>query len=300
MEPFFGSGAVLFGRPSALGTETVNDLDGFVANFWRATQHDPEQTAMWADEPVNENDLHAKHVWLVAQRALLARKLEGSPDWFDARIAGYWVWGVSCWIGGGFCSGEGPWRVNADGHLLKQPLPHLGDAGQGVNRQIPHLGDAGRGVKRQIPHLGSAGRGVKLLAYFEQLRRRMESVRVASGDWSRVCGPSVTHQHGMTGVFLDPPYADTAMRSKDVYRVDSSTVAHDVREWAILNGENLKMRIALCGYDGEHEMPSSWECVPWKAGGGYANQGDGSNQNAAKERIWFSPACLSVASGYLL
>ena len=286
MEPFFGSGAVLFGRPSALGTETVNDLDGFVANFWRATQHDPEQTAMWADEPVNENDLHAKHVWLVAQRALLARKLEGSPDWFDARIAGYWVWGVSCWIGGGFCSGEGPWRVNADGHLLKQPLPHLGNAGQGVNRQIPHL--------------GSAGRGVKLLAYFEQLRRRMESVRVASGDWSRVCGPSVTHQHGMTGVFLDPPYADTAMRSKDVYRVDSSTVAHDVREWAILNGENLKMRIALCGYDGEHEMPSSWECVPWKAGGGYANQGDGSNQNAAKERIWFSPACLSVASGYLL
>ena len=328
MEPFFGSGAVLFGRPSALGTETVNDLDGFVANFWRATQHDPEQTAMWADEPVNENDLHAKHVWLVAQRALLARKLEGSPDWFDARIAGYWVWGVSCWIGGGFCSGEGPWRVNADGHLLKQPLPHLGNAGQGVNRQIPHLGSAGRGVKRQIPHLGdagrgvkrqiphlgsagqgvnrqiphlgSAGRGVKLLAYFEQLRRRMESVRVASGDWSRVCGPSVTHQHGMTGVFLDPPYADTAMRSKDVYRVDSSTVAHDVREWAILNGENLKMRIALCGYDGEHEMPSSWECVPWKAGGGYANQGDGSNQNAAKERIWFSPACLSVASGYLL
>ena len=34
VEPFFGSGAVLLGRAcGARGTETVNDLDGFVANF---------------------------------------------------------------------------------------------------------------------------------------------------------------------------------------------------------------------------------------------------------------------------
>lgn len=37
VEPFFGSGAVLLGRPTPFdGTETVNDLDGYVANFWRA------------------------------------------------------------------------------------------------------------------------------------------------------------------------------------------------------------------------------------------------------------------------
>jgi hypothetical protein len=53
------------------------------------------------------------------------------------------------------------------------------------------------------------------------------------------------------------------------------------------------MRIALCGYEGEHEMPPEWECVSWKARGGYGNQrSEGDNENAKKERIYFSPACL--------
>ena len=45
VEPFFGSGAVLLGRPNAPKTETINDLDGLVANFWRAIQRDPDETA---------------------------------------------------------------------------------------------------------------------------------------------------------------------------------------------------------------------------------------------------------------
>jgi hypothetical protein len=54
-------------------------------------------------------------------------------------------------------------------------------------------------------------------------------------------------------------------------------------------------RIALCGYEGEHEMPDDWETVTWKATGGYGSQRkDGSNLNAERERIWFSPYCLKV------
>lgn len=45
VEPFFGSGAVLLNRPTESGTETINDLDCMVANFWRALQHDPEALA---------------------------------------------------------------------------------------------------------------------------------------------------------------------------------------------------------------------------------------------------------------
>jgi len=42
-------------------------------------------------------------------------------------------------------------------------------------------------------------------------------------------------------------------------------------------------------------MPDDWECVPWKAHGGYdAQRGGAGNQNAARERIWFSPHCLKV------
>ena len=308
IEPFFGSGAVLFGRPKFVGNETVNDLDGYVANFWRSVKLSPEVTAAWADNPVNENDLHARHVWLLEQRESLRPKLEGDPDWHEPKIAGWWAWGVSSWIGSGFCSGQGPWWVNDDRQLV-----HLGNNGQGVNRKRVHLGDNGRGVNRQRVHLGNNGQGVnrkrvhlgdngqgepeaRLVPWFTALADRLKRVRVCSGDWSRVCGPSVTFKHGLTGVFLDPPYADTADRASDLYRVDCEQVAHAVREWAITNGDNPLLRIALCGYDGEHEMPSTWETFQWSAGAGFGGQAAERSENGKRERIWFSPACLSSAT----
>ena len=176
VEPFFGSGAVLLGRPDPSGNETINDLDGYVANFWRALKHSPDETAAWADHQVNENDLHARHVWLLQQRETLRPRLEGDPDWHDPKIAGWWVWGIACWIGSGFCSGNGPWWV-------------------GVNRQLVHLGTTGQGVNRKLVHLGDNGRGERLAGWFSALSDRLRFVRVCSGDWSRVCGPSVTRRN---------------------------------------------------------------------------------------------------------
>lgn len=275
VEPFFGSGAVLLGRPQPVrGNETVNDLDGYVANFWRAVQHDPEAVARHADQPVNENDLHARHVWLLERRESLRPSLEGDPDWHDARIAGYWVWGVSCWIGGGFCSGQGPWWITED-------------------RQLVPLGDNGRGVNRKRVHLGDNGQGERLRGWFQALSNRLRTVRVCSGDWSRVCGPSVTFKHGVTGVFLDPPYADTAGRTDALYREDSLSVAHDVRAWAIANGDHPLLRIALCGYEGEHEMPDTWRVYRWSQADGYGGQAKERTNNGDRERIWFSPHCLT-------
>ena len=73
--------------------------------------------------------------------------------------------------------------------------------------------------------------------------------------------------------FCDPPYADTAERQWDnIYATDSNDVAHDVREWAIANGDNTEMRIALCGYEGEHEMPDLLgNVLRWKGRGGYGD-----------------------------
>ena len=315
VEPFFGSGATLLGRPEPWnGNETVNDLDGLVANFWRSIKHSPEETAGWADNPVNENDLHARHVWLLAQLPNMPRALEGDPEWHDPKIAGWWVWGISCWIGGEFCSGQGPWQVNADRQLVhlgnngrgvNRQRVHLGNNGQGVNRKRVHLGGSGQGVNRQRVHLGGSGQGVnrqlvhlggsgRLIPWFTALSERLARVRVCSGDWFRVCGPSVTFKHGVTGVFLDPPYSEEAGRCPMIYRAESLTVGHEVREWAIAAGERSDMRIALCGYEGEHAMPSSWICYKWKATGGYENQGALDAVNANRERIWFSPACLPI------
>ena len=304
VEPFFGSGSVLLSRPSSPGSETVNDKDGFVANAWRSIAADPDQTAGYADWPVNENDLHARHVWLKERREDLTAKLEGDPDYFDAKIAGWWLWGMSVWIGSGFCgpSGSGPWSV-VDGQLV-----HLGDAGRGVSRQLVHLGNAGHGVSRKRVHLNHQGQEVSqvsggIYAWFEALASRLRRVRVCCGDWSRICGPAPTVKQGLTGVFLDPPYSAEESRDMNLYSVDSGTVAHDVRAWCMENGNHPLMRIALCGYGDVHDelLQKGWSRHEWRASGGYSNQsteGPG-HENRHRERIWFSPACLKGTQGSL-
>lgn len=93
------------------------------------------------------------------------------------------------------------------------------------------------------------------------------------------------------------PYSAEAGRDSNLYSVDDLSVAHAVREWAIANGDNPKMRIALCGYDTEHAMPDTWTAYAWKAHGGYGAQGQGRGRaNAGREVLWFSPHCLSPES----
>ena len=311
VEPFFGSGAVLLARPHQAKIETINDRDCFVANFWRALQSDPDAVARHADNPVNEADQHARHLWLINQTDW-AERMKTEPEFYDAKIAGWWVWGQCIWIGSGWCSGLSQLPHLGDaGKGVHRQLPHLGNAGKGVHRKRPPLGDAGTGVHRQLPHLGNAGTAciasdltsgtqsrAHLISYMRELAERLRTVRVCCGDWSRVCGPSPTVKLGTTAVFLDPPYADEAERTDGLYAADDGTVSHAVREWAIEWGNDPRMRIALCGYEGEHVLPDSWECIPWKARGGYGSQGDqdgvGRN-NSGRERIWFSPNCLRTS-----
>lgn len=297
VEPFAGSAAVLFLRPGIGPIETINDADGFVANFWRSLKLDSDAVAEAADWPVNEADLHARHCWLLGQRERITERLMGDPEWCDPKVAGWWVWGQCCWIGSGWCSGRGPWQ-SVDGVLTVR------NTGQGVNRKLPHLGSTGKGVNRQLPHLGDTGKGECaarsefLRDYLRGFADRLRSVRVCCGDWHRACGPSVTFRHpGVCGVFLDPPYADTAKRTTDLYAVDCQQVAHDVREWAIENGKRSDMRIVLAGYEGEHSMPADWKIVKWSAVGGYSLIGDDDDvagrANRKRERLWLSPACVS-------
>jgi len=307
IEPFFGSGAVLLSRPGWLPglrrTETVNDADGLLANFWRSLQADPDGVARHADWPVNENDLEARHLWLVNKRREITAGLN-APEYFDAKAAGWWVWGCACWIGSGWCSGKGPWIWDVNKHIVNsRQLPHLGGDGRGVNRQRPHLGGDGhgQGVNRKRPHLG--GDGQALRDYLGTLASRLRWVRVCSGDWSRIMGPTVTVGHGITGVFLDPPYSTEAGRGMDCYAIDCGKVAHKVRAWCEEWGRDNRMRICLAGYAGEGHgdlRKIGWREMRWKASGGYENQSqseDGPSMNCTRERLWFSPACQDNEPG---
>jgi DNA adenine methylase len=300
IEPFFGSGAVLINRPMEYkGWMTANDLNGNLANFWRAIKKQPEQVAKFACNPVNEIDLCARHLWLVTQSEELSLRMMADPDFCDPKAAGWWCWGINCWIGSGWCDGSGPWgsvyqadgskilaKTN-DGMRVSKRIPHLGSNGKGVNRQLPHLGN-GRGVNRQLPHLGN-GQGVTgnrlewLNEWFSAISERIQDVRVCCGDWKRIMSIGTMTRNGTCAVLLDPPYSQT----KAVYACDSNTVAHDVREWCISNGANPMLRIALCGHDGEHNELEylGWTVETWDKKYGYQGSDD-------RERIWFSPHCL--------
>jgi site-specific DNA-adenine methylase len=322
IEPFAGSLAALLARPDDLwqtGAETVNDADSYLCNFWRALAAEPEEIARWCNWPINETDLLARHLWLVNTGKERISKLEADPEFYDAKVAGWWVWGINAWIGSGWCSGEGPWQVIDDA----VQLPHLGNAGRGVNRKLPHLGDAGRGVNRKLPHLGDAGRGVNrkrpmlageyssergptnrddLIQYFLQLAARLRRVRVCCGDWSRVVTNGAMAYGATVGIFLDPPYLGD-VRTKDLYRIDNHDIANEVREWAIENGDDNRLRIVLAGYEDEHaaKMPDSWRKLAWMGSKSYGTTAavgtkEGNDANRANERLWFSPSCVKEMS----
>ncbi|MGI9306223.1 MAG: DNA adenine methylase [Gammaproteobacteria bacterium] len=295
VEPFCGSLAVLLARPHAPTIETVNDKDGFVSNFWRALHADPDAVAHHADWPACENDLHARHAWLVGQKHSMQQRLGGDPWWYDALIAGWWVWGQSLWIGQGFCSGHGPWQVQ-DGELI------CAGQGEGIHRSRLHLTHAGQGIRRKLLHLSDAGQGEldrPLHRYCQALaeRLRLGQFRCASGEWSRVCGPSVTIHNGVTGVLLDPPYGHETGRDTGLYRQDKDVTAQ-VDAWCQEWGTHRRMRIVLCGYTGEYPtlVDRGWTVYHWKARGGYGAQSNGAGRaNAHRERLWFSPHCLPIA-----
>ena len=307
VEPFAGSLAVLLGRPAThkrhlTGAETVNDADQYLSNFWRALQADPEQVARYADWPVNEADLFARHLWLVNSGKERIASMEADPDFYDAKVAGWWVWGLCAWIGSGWCSGNGPWKLpeSDSGRGVNRKLPHLSNAGRGVNRKRPHLSNAGLGVNRKRPHL-SRGRGVNrgghgIYEYMQELSGRLRRVRVCCGDWSRVVTNGALAHGSTVGVFLDPPYLGD-VRAADLYSTDDHTIAHAVREWAITAGDNPRYRIVLAGYEAEHvdRMPDSWTMVKHIANRAYGTSGGTESDNTTnrkQERLWISPHCL--------
>jgi len=178
-EPFFGSGAVLLQRPHPCNrpyySETVNDLDGFVCNFWRAVQWYPEQTAEAASWPVCEADKSARQIALLRWReAGAGERLAGDAAWCDPVMAGWWAWAVCVQIGA--FSGDRPWVADpVTGVITKRRT--LGEDGAGVAKNKPFIADNGKnvnwpglrepGVSRSVPSIINNGNGVNRPRLFE-------------------------------------------------------------------------------------------------------------------------------------
>jgi hypothetical protein len=209
------------------------------------------------------------------------------PDYFDARMAGWWAWGQSAWIGAGWCSGRGPWVVGADGRIARRT------DGGGVHRKLPHVSDDGRGVAHanaREPGVGDYHPMImpELTRWLRFLSARLRHVRILNGAWERACTSGAlqslpVRQGGHCGVFLDPPY-DNAVRDAGLYTE---------------NGSNPRYRIVLAGFDAEHGdlARAGWREVEWfRKGflkGGMAQQGEDGHQQG-RERLWLSPHCLGA------
>jgi len=443
VEPFMGSCAVLLGRPHypfvENRIETINDLDCYLANIWRCIKYDPDQTAEYADNWVCEADLHARHRWCYDNHEFRHR-MRTEPEYYDCKVGGYWLFGISSWIGDNWCRVKGAGMTGVTPHLsdagnginralppadhleqkiphllssgqginralppceggkgliptdikeaedyvgcvphltnsgkginralppadhLDQTIPHLLDSGKGINRalppceddgirareqdSVPNLGDSGQGInralppadhlKQQLPHLTSGGQGINqslppanlqqqlpnlahnngmgcnrtqdisptrcrtkeerladLKQYMRKLQDRLRFVRVCNGDWMRVCSPTVTYRHGLTGLFLDPPYSLEKNRQANVYGELSKqgNLNADLTKFLLENQNIDGLRVAICGLEGEYDLPKKyWDCVEWMGNSGYADKTV--NKNREKERIWFNKQCI--------
>jgi len=274
VEPFFGSGAVMLASPYVPEYETVNDCNGFIVNFYRSIKYNPIETAKYSQNPVFETDLHAKHIWLLSQKEKLVEQLEANPAYCNPMIAGWWCWVMSVYVGADVCSGTGPWKL-VDGKLQKSDTEN-----PGIYKKMPDIRSY-HGVNRP---------GIDVYRWFETLSKRFSKTRVLCGDWTRLKSHIEGAQAEMMGVVLDPPYDNFEY----VYSDGNKSVSGKVREWALEVGKRKNIRVALCGYEGEHEMPSDWEVFSWKQIGGYSLMGKEDSEgreNRDKERIYFSPYC---------
>lgn len=274
IEPFFGSGAALFHRPTPPQHEIVNDADGFIANFWRSLQRDPGAVVRLADFPVNETELLARHRWLCnpRRRKRFLDRLGLDTDYHDAKFAAWWVWCFSQWIGQGCANAD--WFGPGDSR----------NKGTGVNRsKCPRLMPSA---------IFATSRRDRLRSIFDGLSNRLRNVYVACGDWQRVLSPIRSQKRRTIGVFLDPPYAHSAGRNENLYRVEMADTS-SVEKWCRENQRRPNLRIVLAGLEGEYDLPG-WRCVGWRRHGAFARTEQGV-ANLLRERLWLSPHCLPVS-----
>lgn len=311
VEGFAGSIACLLARPGGPGPrEIVCDTAGGLCNAWRAISlGDPDEVAYWASWPTIHHDLTARHRWLRRWIAENAEELSNDPTFFDAQAAGWWLWGISLWIGGGWCAVD--WDV--------RPAVSAAGKGPGVSAQrekVPSVGirNGSRGVSQHTvypkrPHVRDrrGGSGIaaqrlnrpELLDWFSALQERLAAVIVLNRSWESAVTPTMLQRTSTgpkpdVGVLLDPPYVDDDR--SEIYNSDydrtSSEISADAFAWAVENGSWC--RIAYFCHEGDYDLPDGWttETRPFS--------GIRRHDRQRREMAMFSPACLDPAQGRLL
>ena len=324
-EPFAGSLAVLLHRRQPCAREIVCDTDGLLCNFWRGLRADPEAVAYWAAWPTIHQDLTARHTWLRDWRAEHGGEVERDPDFYDPKVAGWWVWGLSNWIGGGWCMqrnagntsrpqvtchGEGV-QAQRGPHDKRPHVQNHGSSGYGVQAQrgvpgqipnVPANGTQG-GVDARRPGTGDILDGSRWAPWFAALAKRLERVVVLNRSWESAVTPTLLQQTPSApkppvAIFLDPPYL-THDRDQTIYHGDehADAVARAALDWATgpINADRPELgthgdhyRIAYACGAGHFDVPPGWQSETLN----FAGVRDETRRDAQRDMVMFSPACV--------
>lgn len=228
LEPFFGSGAVLFARPGynpRSHYETICDKYGLVTNAWRA---------LWFNLDGMErfyNELRARegNAFQGAEEAIsgLLEKLLSDEEYFDIEIAGYWIKTVETSI-----NQIGRWNLSP--RSPQKPFE--------TEQERPSVsGEAGVTSMREWLHW---------------VIKRLRYVSVVCGNWTRITGGNWQDVTGLCGIFFDPTlYAVSEADSK---------LAQQVAQWCVERGRKSSYRIALVGWLGENSwlVEHGWKVWP--------------------------------------
>ncbi len=286
IEPFCGELSVLFACQHETYHKYVNDKDFFLVNFWRAVKLAPDELFEQMDMPIIETDIYLMHDWLLKEGPSRLKPIETDLNFYDIKVAAWWIFGMCCSLGGGnkWCEANGAWKIENGVWVKGKP---------GLDRSKP---SGARGyLSRSVPRN-------KKQEMVREIAKKLKDVTILSGDWKRVLSGYFIPTDNVA-IFFDPPYegyeavyaADSkdsvqsnADTDHDIVPVTKTSIASEVRAWAI----DKPYKMAICGFGDEHKELEQygWDVYCWVANGGYANQSGNSRRH--DEKIWFSPACL--------
>ena len=264
IDAFTGSSSwILASEPAKY--EIVNDLDGYVVNYLRAVKYAPDEVARHLDFPRTELELVACHHYTRDKLPELVARLGGDPDYYDPVLAARWAY-VMAYSLMHEHKHAGGWLVR-DGRLVYE---------RGAGRV--------RGSMTSRPHiLARLVKEHRVSEYVVALSERLRDVQVWWNDFEVVVSKARYHL-GVVGILLDPPYP-RHLRDFN-YNTDGEDIWYRAARWAVANGDNPRLRIAVCGYndaDSDALFPSEWRRFVWRR--------VGVGRNKDRECIWFSPHC---------
>jgi len=265
IDAFTGSSSWILASPP-VKHEIVNDLDGYVVNYLRAVKYAPDEVARHLDFPRAELELIAYHHYTRDRLPELVARMGGDPDYYDPILAARWAY-VMAHKYDPSLNKSGGWLVH-DGRLIYK---------RGAGRIRGSLTLSHRVLSRLVKER-------RVSEYVAALSERLRNVCIFWNDFEVVVEKADRSEFGVVGVLLDPPYP-RHLRDYD-YDTDDADIWNRAVRWAVANGDNPKLRIAICGYndaDSDALFPHSWRRFVWRR--------SGLGQYKDKECIWFSPHC---------